>query len=70
MVAYGWEMVAQIWAISLLLMALIFWFLSKDEPDLVARLWRATQEAAPDVPVTIKSRIGVDDLDIEACRVR
>ncbi len=31
------------------------------EPDLVARLWRATQEAAPDVPVTIKSRIGVDD---------
>jgi len=31
------------------------------EPDLVARLWRATQEAAPNVPVTIKSRIGVDD---------
>lgn len=31
------------------------------EPDLVARLWRATQDAALDVPVTIKSRIGVDD---------
>jgi len=31
------------------------------EPDLVAELWRAAQEAAPDVPVTIKSRIGVDD---------
>ncbi|MFO1016178.1 MAG: tRNA dihydrouridine(20/20a) synthase DusA [Hyphomonadaceae bacterium] len=31
------------------------------EPDLVAQLWRAAQEAAPDVPVTIKSRIGVDD---------
>jgi tRNA-dihydrouridine synthase A len=31
------------------------------EPDLVAKLWRAAQEAAPDVPVTIKSRIGVDD---------
>ncbi len=31
------------------------------EPDLVAQLWRAAQEAAPDTPVTIKSRIGVDD---------
>jgi tRNA-dihydrouridine synthase A len=31
------------------------------EPDLVAQLWRAAQNAAPDVPVTIKSRIGVDD---------
>jgi tRNA-dihydrouridine synthase A len=31
------------------------------EPDLVAKLWRAAQEAVPDVPVTIKSRIGVDD---------
>ena len=30
------------------------------EPDLVAALWRAAQEAAPDTPVTIKSRIGVD----------
>lgn len=37
MVAYGWEMVAQIWASGLLLMALIFWLFSKDEPDLVAR---------------------------------
>ncbi|MGD9968712.1 MAG: tRNA dihydrouridine(20/20a) synthase DusA, partial [Hyphomonadaceae bacterium] len=31
------------------------------EPELVAKLWRAAQEAAPGVPVTIKSRIGVDD---------
>jgi tRNA-dihydrouridine synthase A len=31
------------------------------EPALVAQLWRAAQEAAPDVPVTIKSRIGVDE---------
>ncbi len=31
------------------------------EPDLVARLWAAAQAAAPNVPVTIKSRIGVDD---------
>lgn len=31
------------------------------EPDLVARLWHAAQEAAPNIPVTIKSRIGVDE---------
>jgi tRNA-dihydrouridine synthase A len=31
------------------------------EPDLVADLWSAAQEGAPDIPVTIKCRIGVDD---------
>ncbi len=31
------------------------------EPDLVAQVWRAAQEAAPELQVTIKSRIGVDD---------
>jgi len=31
------------------------------EPALVASLWRAAQEAAPNTPVTIKSRIGVDE---------
>jgi tRNA-dihydrouridine synthase A len=31
------------------------------EPDLVAALWTAAQESAPDIAVTIKSRIGVDD---------
>jgi len=33
------------------------------EPALVAQLWSAAQDAAPDIPVTIKSRIGVDDQD-------
>ncbi|HWA00231.1 MAG TPA: tRNA dihydrouridine(20/20a) synthase DusA [Caulobacterales bacterium] len=33
------------------------------EPALVAELWRAMQEAAPDTPVTIKSRLGVDEQD-------
>ena len=36
------------------------------EPDLVAALWSATQEAAPDIPVTIKSRLGVDEQDPRA----
>jgi tRNA-dihydrouridine synthase A len=31
------------------------------EPALVAALWRAAQEAAPTIPVTIKCRIGVDE---------
>ncbi|MBY0564418.1 MAG: tRNA dihydrouridine(20/20a) synthase DusA [Hyphomonadaceae bacterium] len=31
------------------------------EPDLVASLWSAAKEGAGDVPVTIKSRIGVDE---------
>jgi len=33
------------------------------EPELVAELWSVAQEAAPDIPVTIKSRIGVDEQD-------
>lgn len=33
------------------------------EPELVARLWTAAQNAAPKIDVTIKSRIGVDDQD-------
>jgi tRNA-dihydrouridine synthase A len=31
------------------------------EPELVAQLWTAMQKAAPNIPITIKSRIGVDD---------
>lgn len=31
------------------------------EPALVAQLWRAMQEAAPNTPVTLKCRLGVDD---------
>lgn len=31
------------------------------EPELVARLWSAAQSGAPEIPVTIKCRIGVDD---------
>jgi tRNA-dihydrouridine synthase A len=45
------------------------------EPDLVAALWRAAQDAAPGIPVTIKCRIGVDEQEprealfalVEAC---
>jgi NNP family nitrate/nitrite transporter-like MFS transporter len=37
MVAFGWEAVAQIWAIALLLMAVGFWFFTEDDPSLKER---------------------------------
>lgn len=37
MVAYGWHTVAQVWAIALFIMAILYWFLTKDEPELVER---------------------------------
>jgi len=32
MVAYGWTMVAKVWAVGLALMAVIFWLFTKDDP--------------------------------------
>jgi len=37
LVAYGWHTVAQVWAVGIALMAVIFWFSTKDDPILVAR---------------------------------
>lgn len=34
MISYGWHMVAQVWAISLVIIALLFWFFTKDEPQI------------------------------------
>ncbi len=45
MVAFGWEAVAQVWAIALAAMALIFFVLAKDDPLLEQR--RASGAAAP-----------------------
>ncbi|MGE0743492.1 MAG: tRNA dihydrouridine(20/20a) synthase DusA, partial [Hyphomonadaceae bacterium] len=36
------------------------------EPELVAALWRAAQDGAPNTPITIKCRIGVDDQEPRA----
>jgi NNP family nitrate/nitrite transporter-like MFS transporter len=44
MVAYGWEMVAQVWAAALVVMAALFWLLTDDDPSLVQR--RTTGEKA------------------------
>jgi NNP family nitrate/nitrite transporter-like MFS transporter len=37
MVAYGWEAVAQVWALALAAMAVIFWVVARDDPESVAR---------------------------------
>lgn len=37
MVAYGWHMVAQVWAGTLFVVAILYWLLTKDEPELVER---------------------------------
>ncbi|MCW5720986.1 MAG: MFS transporter [Devosia sp.] len=37
MVAMGWQAVAQIWAVGLAIMAVVFWFTTKDDPELRAR---------------------------------
>jgi NNP family nitrate/nitrite transporter-like MFS transporter len=37
MVAYGWQAVAQVWAVALVVMAIVFWFSTEDDPALVAR---------------------------------
>ncbi len=37
MVAYGWHMVAQVWAAALFIAAIIYYIITKDEPELKAR---------------------------------
>jgi len=37
MVAFGWKVVAQLWAVGLVVMAIVFWFTTADDPDLAAR---------------------------------
>ena len=37
MVAYGWQGVAQAWAVGLMLMGVLFFIFAKDDPELVAR---------------------------------
>ncbi|MFN3658703.1 MAG: nitrate/nitrite transporter [Pseudolabrys sp.] len=45
MVAYGWQTTAQVWAIGIAVMGIVFWFMTSDDPVIVAR--RAKGERAP-----------------------
>jgi len=42
LVAFGWQMVAVVWASALTVMAIIFWFFTDDDPEIKAR--RARKE--------------------------
>ena len=37
LVAYGWQAVAQVWAGALIVMAIVFWFTTEDDPELKAQ---------------------------------
>lgn len=37
MVAFGWQAVAQVWAVGLLAVAVLFWLFTKEDPTLAAR---------------------------------
>jgi NNP family nitrate/nitrite transporter-like MFS transporter len=37
MVAYGWKTVANVWALAIAVMAVVFWLATKDDPQLEAR---------------------------------
>lgn len=37
MVAFGWEMVAKVWAVALLVITIVFWLITTDEPELTER---------------------------------
>jgi NNP family nitrate/nitrite transporter-like MFS transporter len=37
MVAYGWQTVANVWALAIGVMGIVFWFATKDDPQLEAR---------------------------------
>ncbi len=37
LLAWGWQMVAEVWAVALALMAILFWFTTTDDPAFAAR---------------------------------
>ncbi|MEE9590309.1 MAG: nitrate/nitrite transporter, partial [Hyphomicrobiaceae bacterium] len=37
LVAFGWQMVAVVWAAALVIMAIVFWFTTDDDPEIKAR---------------------------------
>ena len=43
MVAYGWQAVAQVWAVGIAVMAVVFWFTTKDDPVLARSAARAAK---------------------------
>jgi NNP family nitrate/nitrite transporter-like MFS transporter len=52
MVAYGWHTVAQVWAVALAVMAVLFWVFTKDEPQIQAQ--RAAHAAPKSMRESLK----------------
>ncbi|WP_057884316.1 nitrate/nitrite transporter [Tsuneonella troitsensis] len=59
MVAFGWQMVAQIWAAGLLLMSLIFLALTREDPEQVARRRDGRKAAATAAQLSVLKNIQV-----------
>ena len=71
MVAYGWQMVAQVWAAGIAIMAVVFWFTTTDDPVLRAR--RARGEKATERLArtrAVEERAGLALLALLLLRVR
>jgi NNP family nitrate/nitrite transporter-like MFS transporter len=47
LVAYGWQTTAQVWALAIAIMAVIFWLTTSDDPVLKARRARGRSRKAP-----------------------
>lgn len=51
MVAYGWHIVVKVWAVALVIMALLYWVMTKDEPLIAA------QKASKAAPKTMREAL-------------
>ncbi len=43
LVAYGWQVTAQVWAVAIALMGIVFWFTTKEDPVEMARRMKGQQ---------------------------
>ncbi|MEZ5862944.1 MAG: MFS transporter [Geminicoccaceae bacterium] len=59
LVAFGWQMVANVWAIGLLIMAAVFWFTTSDDPVLAARRRRGEKPRGTLLELTPLARLQV-----------
>ena len=52
MVAFGWTMVAQVWAVALLITALVFWLTTEDDPVIAAQRRRGERPTSAMLQLT------------------
>ena len=56
MVAYGWQTVANVWALAIAVMAVVFWLATKDDPQLEARRAQRRQARAAAAPCSSRCK--------------